>query len=261
MDYGQLIKDIFTLNFSSMGTRWAKLSGRVMRKLHGEKIDEVPVKKIPVIINNRNRYTYLIKLIEWLEDAGMENIIILDNDSTYPKLLEYYDITKHRVVRLGENVGHLALWKSTVYDEFKWQHYIYTDPDVVPVASCPKDMPEYLLKQLKKYPSIEKIGLGLKIDDLPDHYRNKKEVIEWEKQFWKKIVERGIYDAGVDTTFALYRPYTNGAKWVAPAYRTDEPYMAHHMPWYENTADPGEENLYYMKHARQGASHWTNKTT
>jgi hypothetical protein len=117
------------------------------------------------------------------------------------------------------------------------------------------------VEQLKKHPSIEKIGMGLKIDDLPEHYHNKRKVIEWERQFWKKIVERGVYDASVDTTFALYRPYTNGAKWVAPAYRTGEPYVAHHMPWYENSSDPGEENLYYAEHARVGASHWTNKVS
>jgi len=260
MDYRQLVRDVFTLNFRSMGLRFARFRGLVMRKMHGEKIQEVAVLKIPVVINNRNRYTYLIRLIEWLEDAGMENIIILDNDSTYPKLLEYHAVTKHRVVKLGDNVGHLALWKSALYEEIKSQHYIYTDPDVVPAVNCPKDMPAFLVEQLKKYSAIEKIGLGLKIDDLPDHYSNKQTVIEWESKYWKNEVAPGIYNAEVDTTFALYRPYTDGAKWVAPAYRTGEPYVAHHMPWYENTSAPGEENEYYAAHARQGASHWTNKT-
>ena len=261
MDYGQLIKDIFTLNFRSMRLRYARLKGLRKRSSLGQKISQVDPKRIPVVINNRNRHTYLIQLISWLEKAGMTNIIILDNDSTYPRLLEYYGTTKHRVVKLGDNVGHHALWKSSLWKEIQSQYYIYTDPDVVPHKNCPADTAEYLLKQLEKYTSIEKIGLGLKIDDLPEHYANKQKVIEWESKYWKNEVTPGIYNSEVDTTFALYRPFTDGKTWVAPAYRTGEPYVAHHMPWYENTADPGEENLYYMKHARTGASHWTNKAT
>jgi hypothetical protein len=154
-------------------------------------------------------------------------------------------------------VGHLALWKSALWNEIKSKYYVYTDPDVVPAANCPADMPAYLLRQLEKYSSIEKIGLGLKIDDLPDHYSNKQKVVAWESKYWKNEVAPGIYNSEVDTTFALYRPFTDGKTWVAPAYRTGEPYVAHHMPWYENSADPGEENLYYVAHSKQGSSHWT----
>lgn len=187
----------------------------------------------------------------------MKRIIILDNDSSYPPLLDYYSKTKHRVIRLGGNIGHLALWKTEVFREFRNQYYIYTDPDVVPAEDCPKDLPAFLLRQLQRFSAIEKIGLGLKIDDLPDHYSGKAKVIDWEKRYWEKNVAPGIYDAEVDTTFALYRPYTNGAVWVAPAYRTGKPYVARHLPWYENSADPGAENLYYIANARQGATHWT----
>lgn len=260
MDFGQLARDIFTLNFQSMRLRWHRMRGMMRRKSSGQKINEVVPVKIPVIINNRNRYTYLLRLITWLEIAGIENIIILDNDSTYPPLLDYYGKTRHRVVKLGANVGHLALWKSQLYKEIESKYYIYTDPDVVPDENCPSDLILHLLNQLKKYPSIEKIGVGLRIDDLPDHYSSKQKVITWEKKYWEKVVDNGIYHAEVDTTFALYRPFTNGAIWVAPAYRTGFPYVAKHLPWYENTADPGEENLYYAKHSRAGASHWTQQS-
>jgi hypothetical protein len=260
MDLKQLFRDILTLNLRSMKLRYARLQGLRMRNSIGQKISEVVPEQIPVIINNRNRYTYLLKLVGWLEQAGMKNIIILDNDSTYPDVLKYYASTKHRVIKLGDNVGHLALWKSALWNEVRNKYYIYTDPDVVPAENCPKDMPAYLLEQLKKYPSIEKIGLGLKVDDLPEHYSNKQKVIEWESRYWQNVVAPGIYNSEVDTTFALYRPFTDGKTWVAPAYRTGEPFVAHHMPWYENTEDPGEENIYYSQHARVGASHWTNKS-
>ena len=48
------------------------------------------VKNIPIIINNRNRLTYMKMLISSLEKRGYNNIYIIDNDSTYPPLLDYY---------------------------------------------------------------------------------------------------------------------------------------------------------------------------
>src|SRR5665213_132298 len=139
MDVGQLFKDIFTLNMKSFTLRKKRLVGMIKRKMKGEKIVDVDYKNIPVIINIRNRFTYLIFLITWLEKAGMKNIIILDNESTFPALLEYYSTTKHRIVKLGNNLGHLALWKSDLYKEIENKFYVYTDPDVVPVDECPVD--------------------------------------------------------------------------------------------------------------------------
>ena len=47
-------------------------------------------RKIPIIINNFNRLTYLKDLIFFLEKNGYVNIVVIDNASTYPPLLEYY---------------------------------------------------------------------------------------------------------------------------------------------------------------------------
>jgi hypothetical protein len=217
------------------------------------------IKHLPIIINNRNRLTYLLQLINWLEKNGYTNIYILDNDSTYPPLLDYYKETTHKVLYLKENIGHLALWKSKIIKQFEKDYYVYTDPDVVPSENCPDDIIAFFMKQLNKYKHIEKIGFGLLIDDLPNSYSDKAKVIDWEKQFWTKEIEKDIFDAQVDTTFALYRPYTNGEKWVQKAYRTGGKYVARHLPWYENTENPTEENSYYKEHIRQGASHWINK--
>ena len=41
---------------------------------------------------------------------------------------------------------------------------------------------------LRGYPGYKKAGFGLRIDDLPDHYRLKQEVIVWESRFWRRIV-------------------------------------------------------------------------
>lgn len=69
------------------------------------------VKNIPIIINNRNRLTYMKMLISSLEKRGYNNIYIIDNDSTYPPLLDYYSKECiYPVFYLNKNVGYNALW-------------------------------------------------------------------------------------------------------------------------------------------------------
>jgi hypothetical protein len=112
---------------------------------------------------------------------------------------------------------------------------------------------------LKKYPRIEKVGLGLRIDDLPDHYAHKNEVVQWESKFWENEVEEGLFDAEVDTTLALYRPLAKGPAWECRAYRTGDKYMLRHLPWYEDSGNLGEETLYYQRNIKKFTSVWSEK--
>jgi len=203
---------------------------------------------IPVIINNFNRLEWLVKQINWLEKAGMKNIYIIDNDSTYPPLLSYYAKTKHIVLKLSENFGHESLWKTHLQLWFCFDYYVYTDPDIIPVDDCPFNTIEYFFELLQKYPTIKKVGFGLKIDDLPDYYVHKQKVIQWEEQFWKKQISEGLFEADIDTTFALYKPNTNNQCW-GETLRTSFPYIARHMPWYNNSTIDSEEEDFYKKHA------------
>jgi hypothetical protein len=257
MDLRQLGKDILTMNGTALKLRADKGLAVLRRMLLTDK--SFDPKKAAIIINNRNRLSHLRLLVDWLQKNGYQNIHILDNDSTYPPLLEYYKLTSCSVHYLGENVGHLALWKTGLYRKFERSYYVYTDPDVVPSDECPADVIAFLYQQLRRFPFAEKAGLGLRIDDLPDHYANKDQVIDWEKKYWEKQISPGIYDAEVDTTFALYRPFTNGAKWVQRAVRTGPPYIARHLPWYENSSAPDPEDVYYRANVKQGASHWIKK--
>ena len=99
------------------------------------------------------------------------------------------------------------MWETEIYDRFKQNYYVYTDPDVQIDETCPADFMEYFVRILNTYPSCQKVGFGIRIDDLPDSYHNKSKVIEWETQFWRDEVKPGLYRASIDTTFALYRPY------------------------------------------------------
>ena len=211
----------------------------------------------PVIINNFNRLEFLKQQINWLEKAGMKNIYIIDNKSNFPPLLKFYKKTKYTVFKLNQNVGHLALWKTHIYKWFKNTYYIYTDPDIIPVEECPLNAVEYFKSILDKYPEIGKVGFALKIDDLPDYFPLKQKVIEWESKFWEETIEKDIYKALIDTTFALYRPNIKGDHTLT-ALRTGGNYTARHLPWYINYKYLSLEEKYHSQHA-SNASSWNQE--
>ncbi|NOY71546.1 MAG: glycosyltransferase family 2 protein [Gammaproteobacteria bacterium] len=230
---------------------------------------DINTKDIPIFINNRNRLEYLKKLIKWLIKAGHRNITIIDNDSSYPPLLEYYKSCPCNIVKLKKNMGHLALWNSGIYDEIKTPFYVYTDPDVVPVEECPDNAVEFFIDTLTRNSGIEKIGFGLKLDDLPSSSPNVRKIIKWEKQFWKTPFSDSFYDANVDTTFAVYRQEVKGGTYHYPdirggiklkSLRSASPYLARHLPWYRDISEFTAEDIYYLQHS-ETITHWTKMQT
>lgn len=214
-------------------------------------------KEFPVIINNFNRLGHLKLLINWLENLGIKNIYIIDNLSTYPPLLSYYKETKHKVFLLDRNVGFLALWKTIIFQRFKNTHYIYTDSDILPSENCPLDAVNYFLQLLQKYPQADKVGFGLLINDLPSHYPLKDKVIKWESKFWEHPLEPEVYQAPIDTTFALYKPNVKGGSELN-AIRTGGNYVARHLDWYINPDNLSEEEKYYLEYSNKSSS-WTSE--
>jgi hypothetical protein len=212
---------------------------------------------VPIIINNRNRVTFLKQMLERIESFGYKNIYILDNDSTYPPLLEFYKTTNAKVIYLKKNVGYMALWKTEVFGLFKNKHYVYSDPDILLQKDCPKDFVYQLYKELHKYPTKEKAGVALRIDDLPDN-RQKKDVVKWEEVYWKNVLSENVYDALVDTTLALYKPLAYGNAEECAAIRVGGKLTAQHLPWYQDADNLSEEDVYYKNHANSSSS-WANK--
>ncbi len=238
--------------------RFANISFRIKVKLKRLNLKLVnDVKVTPIIINNFNRLAFLKKQISWLESAGYTNIYIIDNNSSYPPLLEYYSRTPYTVYRLDRNFGYRALFDTHLMLNFINDYYVYTDADIVPIRDCPVDVLRQMKDLLSKYPNIGKIGFGLIIDDLPDHYILKQKVVDYESKYWLSKINDEVYDALVDTTFALYRPGVKG-DWQVKAYRTSYPYLAHHLPWYENSSQPSDEELYYRLHSNNNSLWYTN---
>jgi hypothetical protein len=217
-------------------------------------------KEIPIIINNFNRLESVKKLIASLEKRGYKNIFIIDNLSTYPPLLQYYDNCKYPIFRLEKNLGKNALWLSGIYNRFKDDFFVYSDSDIVPIDECPDDFLLFFLNVLKSHKFAQKIGFSLKIDDLPDCYSMKQEVISYEQFFYKHKVSDLLYFAPIDTTFALYRPRAKRrhANYNIEMYRTAYPYEARHLPWYIDSNNPDDENLFFVKQKLVGTA-WSRK--
>lgn len=212
--------------------------------------------EIPIIINNRNRLYYLKKLLNYLKSKDIKNIIILDNQSTYVPLIDFYQNCDYKIIRLQQNLGYLALWKINLFNKIKNNYYIYTDPDIVPISECPIYFIDYFKEILLKQPKLDKVGFGLKIDDLPNNSLSKK-IYDNEKNFWVKKLDskETIYKAPIDTTFALYKPNSFGGYWLNSA-RTDFPYLARHLPWYDDKDE--KEEIFYKKNIIKNSSFYTS---
>lgn len=220
-------------------------------------LSSISIKSTPIIINTRDRVEPLAELIQWIEKSGFHRIAFIDNDSTYPELLQYLADTPHQVIPLGRNGMHKSPWESFgVRFLAKEQPYIITDPDILPNSTPADDTVKRLYYILNTYPEITKVGVALSIDDIPQHYSMRNAVLEWESRYWNKdvLVDKDIYKAEVDTTFALYREKT----WwhLFPSLRIAGKYTMRHEPWYQDLEHPTDDMMYYKLRASNDVSTW-----
>src|ERR1700757_3495021 len=174
------------------------------------------MKNVPIFIITFNRVRALRLLVDWLERAGHENIIFVDNGSTYGPLRDYLADTPHQAVFLKENYGAHVLWDRSAFPTLsadyilleglrrilEFGEYVVTDPDIVPTENCPLDLVQHLSTVLKQNPSYSKAGPGFYLDDLPEHCPR----FGHECLLQSKEIGPGLHDSAIDTTFALYRP-------------------------------------------------------
>lgn len=216
-------------------------------------IADADYQKIPIFINSRDRLTCLRQQVDWLWQAGYHNIYILDNASTYPPLLAYYEEIKERikVLYLKKNLGYKALWKSGILNVLDIQTpYVYTDPDVVPVAGCPPDVLLQMLQLLRRYPYIKKAGFGLKTDDIT--FAGREAVWESERERMRTEIAPDTYFGVIDTTFALYRNLRHYNAYAS--LRLAGKCLAKHLPWYMDYQQLSADEDYYAKHATEDYS-------
>lgn len=211
-------------------------------------------KTYPIIIISFNQLYYLRELIDRLQSWGYKNIVILDNNSTYAPLIEYFEEIKERVIlhKLKKNYGHMVFWERKEFLKlYGTNYYVVTDPDVIPNDQCPSDFLSYFREILDKHPQATKVGFSLKLNDIPDTNPLKDKILKWENKFWKRTDNEGNYLAEIDTTFALYRPsdFKRLEENFYNAIRTKQPYTAKHGGWYIDIANLSPEQKSYMRTA------------
>ncbi|TCK70829.1 hypothetical protein C7378_3218 [Acidipila rosea] len=213
------------------------------------------IANVPVFINVRDRLGCLLRLLAWLEQAGHRNITLIDNASSYPPLISFLQSTNHRVIRLKKNAGHTSLWQmSELKETLARSWFIYTDPDVVPIEPCPLNMAWSLFELLRAFPAYIKAGPALHLDDLPAHYHLREQVIALENSLYGREILPGVFQADIDTTFALYRPHSPYT--LGPAMRVRGDCELRHLPWYVDSSNVDEEERYYREHASQNVTNW-----
>ena len=71
-------------------------------------------------------------MVEQFKEKNFNNIHIIDNASSYPKLLYYKNIKDVQVHFMPENLGHRVLFRSINKDFYEKlpNFFILTDPDI-----------------------------------------------------------------------------------------------------------------------------------
>lgn len=221
---------------------------------------------INTFIISYNRLSFLKQQVEFLSQNPMLQLHIVDNGSTYPPLIEYLNNIDCPVTFMPDNQGHQVIWKRNKHpqvgyinsiSEFfcKDEPYIVTDPDIIPEDP---NFHELLLQGLEKFPSVNKIGLGLRTDDIPESYPLREQILNHENE----VLERKYIDDDrfvimpVDTTLAIYRSGYHEYS-VKGALRTTRS-LAKHLSWYITADDmKTEENKFYFESIKDGSTHWS----
>lgn len=204
------------------------------------------IMNIEVFINNRNRLTSTKDMVEHLRLLNPNQpITIIDNGSTYPPLLEWYESVKSWIkVDFHKNKGHLAFWHHQ-YDKVAGSHFVYTDSDLILNPEMPYTWCEEMLELMKKW-AVRKASLALEIDDLPEYYEFRNQVNRNEGRWWLQRIkdpEYELYYADTDTTFSLMENFNDNCY---RSIRIAGKFMAKHAPWYIDLKNLTEEERYYL---------------
>lgn len=216
---------------------------------------------IATFIINRDRFTTLVNMVSYLSQNKELRIIVIDNDSKYPPLLEWYDENPFNVeiVRLDFNAGNFCVWsapdcveghiKPNFIEKYtNGERYIVTDSDL-DLSGIPLDFLQVLQTGMDKYSWACKVGFSLSIENLPEGDM-KQEILNWEMSNWadgNRIDGSNYRKCAVDTTFALVNNIGDPNDFDR-CIRVGKPYTAIHVPWtYTAENLPDDEKFFYSR--------------
>lgn len=184
----------------------------VLKKIPENADKEIIPDDVPIVIPTFNTVSYLKFMIDQLEGRAWTNIIVADNNSTYPPMTEYLNslADRHNVVLMGENLGPRVFTENKDICSRMPKYFIVTDPDLL----FNEDMPITAINKMRRIVdmyNVSKVGLAIDIDtpDERNRFFNANQVDRWERNYWSRKIEMypekdDLYAAPIDTTFSLY---------------------------------------------------------
>jgi FkbM family methyltransferase len=192
---------------------------------------------IPIIIVCYKNWKYVLHMLDQLAQLNprlLEQVVILNNspDSTLPANLHAGVQVLHRPNNQGPMV---SPWVNKDIYEMMPDQFVLTDADLDLNINLPVDFLEQLQTLAKTYKN-GKVGLALDISDphlfySDTEYSSGKSIVDQELQFWTKPLSKDVYQADVDTTFALHTKYYE-VSYRNPSIRVAGCFTARHLPWY-----------------------------
>ena len=218
--------------------------------------------EIPVFVPCFNNLTYVRNMTAQLIGLGFKRVVLIDNASTSAEMREWLSSVEGvEVIALNQNLGPHHFMYDPGISSLLPGFFCVTDPDL---AFNPA-LPEGFLGDLAMLTSRHKVGKagfaldisdrGSLRDELFEVGGRKCKIWEWESQFWERTLPPTpggdpVYDAGIDTTFALYDMRFFDPSTFLQAVRVAGRFTARHLPWYRDRGIPELEEAVYQRTQR-----------
>jgi hypothetical protein len=218
---------------------------------------------ISSLVISYNNLTFLKMMVDQMSKFT-NDIIILDNCSNFPPLLEYLRSLedKYSVLRMNKNYGY-TIYKSPKIQNLIGPIYVLSDPDIQLHPNFPyKDFVKDFYQISKEF-KVYKVGCALDIftDDIRTDIKcmHGKNIKEWEIQNWNNKIQYGkyeLYHTGIDTTFCLVNTNFPTGSWNSNSMRVAGNCLAKHIPWHKDWIMMLMENEYENYMNNNNSSNW-----
>lgn len=215
--------------------------------------------RVPVLVPCFNNPTHCDSMLNQLIGLGFEQITFVDNGSNSEAMILWLAEAEKSgvgVERCEQNLGPI----ESVFSLSRLEHlptwFCVTDPDLIFNPFLPSDFISIMQDEARKY-DFPKVGFALDVSQQKTLRKEKFSIggrnvtiTEWEIQFWEcrlgltSSVDP-VFEASIDTTFALYdKQRFNKAKFLL-SLRIAGKFTAVHSPWHVSSNLKSEEQEHY----------------
>ena len=208
--------------------------------------------KIPFYVVAFNRIKGLQMAVEFVKRSTTPiELVVLDMGSTWEPYLKYRDSLDVKVHSFPFGMGPRDLWVTGELAKLGGGGFFLSDGDI-DYSEVADDAAQKMIELSEKYPWIPKVGLALKITDLPVDFEGNR-LREWAIIDWKVPWANEVFLTGLDTTTAYY-PRRDKTFYYRPGLRIAGKYQSNHYPWYERSENFDDEAKFYTRLASANIS-------